>query len=65
MDSPLRQGYFNDLYIKRVEIIVSKISNKNMWVFTDDKTDLQECFVANVAVSTLELDRSGFFFLIH
>lgn len=59
MDSTLRQGYFNDIYIEKVGIIMSKISNKNIWVCTDEKTDLEGCFVTNVTVSTLKLYRSG------
>lgn len=65
MESTLRQGYVNDIYVETIEKIKSEILNKNIWVSIDETTDIEGRFIANVIVGTLEIDRPGKLFLIN
>ena len=65
MESTLRQGYVDDIYIETVDKIKLEILNKNIWVSIDETTDIEGRYIANVVVGTLELDRPGKQFLIN
>lgn len=58
-ETTLHKGYIDNIYQETL------LTKKKIWISVDETTDVTGCFVANVVIGTLEIDRAGEIFLLH
>ncbi|XP_025408739.1 uncharacterized protein LOC112682378 [Sipha flava] len=64
-ESTLRKNYIDQCYTNTIIKIRDYVRNKNVWVSIDETTDVEERYVANVIIGTLEVDNPGKIFLLN
>lgn len=64
-ESTLRKTYVQGYYKETIKKIRNYVENNKMWISIDELTNVQRREVANVVISTLELDRQREHFFIN
>jgi len=63
-EATLRLGSINEIFEETIDKIKFELSGKKIWVSTDETTDIEGRFVANVIGGTLQIDCPGKQYLV-
>ena len=63
-ESTLRKNYLSQCYDNTIKMIRRKVQGKKIFVSIDETSDVENRYVANVVIGTLEIDGPGEVFLL-